>query len=107
MTREELGKLAVYIANKIQIHVGDTVTVTCTTEEEILIYWKENDSFYNILIDEDWMAELLYIPKDRSRTRNKFINLSLDLSVETIISEFNELIKQGDGKYLKRLIKKK
>lgn len=53
------------------------IKISRTGENEILIFRESNGNFKNIIIDEDGDVEFLYIPVNRSNTKNEhfsFIN---------------------------------
>lgn len=85
----EIKRLVENIISQLCDNLNNEVSIKSTDEDEVLIYWIENQTYYNILVDEDGEIELLYIPKDRTKSRNKFLGRNDHLTYKQILSAFN------------------
>lgn len=64
-------------------------SIAITDDDELLIYWHKGSDLFNILIDEDFEIELIYIPSDRRKSQNKFLQGVMDTTTETIKKAFD------------------
>jgi prenyltransferase beta subunit len=82
--------LAALILKRLVVSGYNDLKISKTGEYEFLTYVKTTDgSFKNILIDEEGDIELIFLPKDRSKTWNKLFFKEDGIVLSRIISQFN------------------
>ena len=60
-------------------------------DEFVLFQQTPNETWKNLLIDEDGNIELIVVPKDRKKTFNKHYMLHNNYNLASIVNNFNEL----------------
>lgn len=67
------------------------ISISRSADKEFLIYLRINDTYKNILIDEDGDIELLVIPSDKSKSYNKIFYKEDGINFSNVVSTFNEM----------------
>lgn len=67
------------------------ISISKSADKEFLIYLRTNDTYKNILIDEDGDIELLVILPDKSKSHNKIFYKEDGINFSTVVSTFNEM----------------
>lgn len=75
----------------LSVNFSSKESIAITDDDELLIYWREKSDLFNVLIDEDLEVELIYIPSDRRKSQNKFIEDIKNTTTETIKKAFDEM----------------
>jgi len=64
--------------------------LSTTGEGEFLIYTRSSDgSFRNVLIDENADIEIIFLPRDRTKTKNKYFFKEDGISLPGVIAALN------------------
>ena len=90
---EDIRNVALQMIKEIEKKKSN-VSFSKSSENEFIIYQKtEDQTWKNLLIDEDGDIELIVIPKNKRKTFNQhfFLNDSENYKIVKIASRFNEL----------------